>query len=147
MQHNRLIQQKIWSANKVDSDFDNICIAVNGESEIPIVLLLMASLFFAFTLNVPSRPSVLYQKWHKNMGKLNPGVIWFWPAWNRISHIVTRATITYNAPTRNCPTADNGMYAQYKHMVCLLRSQTSLLAEKFLNTPFLLRSFCDFDCC
>mmetsp|Transcript_32007 Transcript_32007/g.95873 ORF Transcript_32007/g.95873 Transcript_32007/m.95873 type:complete len:348 (+) Transcript_32007:280-1323(+) len=43
------------------------------------------------------------------MGQLNPGIIWFWPAWNRISHIVTRATITYNAPAQNCPTADNVM--------------------------------------
>jgi len=43
------------------------------------------------------------------MGQLSPGVIWFWPSWSRISHIVTRATITYNAPARDCPTADNVM--------------------------------------
>eukprot|EP00978_Attheya_sp_CCMP212_P044827 scaffold324068_cov30-Attheya_sp.AAC.1 len=43
------------------------------------------------------------------MGALPPSVIWFWPAWKRISHIITRATFTYNAPAQNCPTADNVM--------------------------------------
>eukprot|EP00592_Proboscia_alata_P026270 CAMPEP_0194447816 /NCGR_PEP_ID=MMETSP0176-20130528/129218_1 /TAXON_ID=216777 /ORGANISM="Proboscia alata, Strain PI-D3" /LENGTH=414 /DNA_ID=CAMNT_0039274719 /DNA_START=21 /DNA_END=1265 /DNA_ORIENTATION=+ len=109
VQQSRLVQRKTFSAAKADSDFAKIRISASGESEIPIVLVPRASLICAFAVNVPSGPYVLYQKWHKNMGKLNPGVIWFWPAWNRISHIVTRATITYNAPTRNCPTADNVM--------------------------------------
>jgi len=41
------------------------------------------------------------------MGQLTPGVKWLWPAWNRISHIVSRAVVTYNAPAQDCPTADN----------------------------------------
>eukprot|EP00978_Attheya_sp_CCMP212_P026287 scaffold86142_cov51-Attheya_sp.AAC.2 len=52
------------------------------------------------------------------MGALPPGVIWFWPAWKRISHIITRATITYNAPAQNCPTADNGTYSRDYILTC-----------------------------
>uniref|UniRef100_A0A7S2V726 Band 7 domain-containing protein n=1 Tax=Fibrocapsa japonica TaxID=94617 RepID=A0A7S2V726_9STRA len=40
---------------------------------------------------------------------MEPGVIWCWPRWNRISHVITKATLTYNAPAKDCPTADNVM--------------------------------------
>merc|ERR1740124_2176564 len=58
-------------------------------------------------VDVPSGPFVLWQQWHKDMGQLTPGIIWFWPAWNRISHIVTRASVTYNCPIHDCHTSDN----------------------------------------
>ena len=103
----KLVQQSIWSA--VDADREFARIGDSGDTtEIPIVLVPRSKFFFYFALNIPSGPFVLWQQWHRDMGQMNPGVIWFWPAWNRISHIVNRATITYNAPAQNCPTADNG---------------------------------------
>lgn len=60
-------------------------------------------------VSVPSGPFILWQKWNKDQGNLAPGVRWIWPWYNTISHIITRATVTYNAPAKNCPTADNIM--------------------------------------
>uniref|UniRef100_A0A7S1BD26 Band 7 domain-containing protein n=3 Tax=Corethron hystrix TaxID=216773 RepID=A0A7S1BD26_9STRA len=104
VEHSTVIQRQITRAADADKYFSNIV-----ENNIPIVLVPRWPKLFHFALNVPSGPFVLWQHFQKDMGKLNPGVLWFWPAWNRISHIVTRATITYNAPARNCPTADNVM--------------------------------------
>eukprot|EP00970_Alexandrium_tamarense_P007369 scaffold1339_cov207-Alexandrium_tamarense.AAC.23 len=106
-QHSKLVQRKIFSPLFADREFANITES-NGFSEIPIVLVPRSPLLVSLAVNVPSGPFVLWQKWHRNMGQLAPGVLWVWPGWCRISHIITRATITYNAPTRNCPTADNG---------------------------------------
>lgn len=105
VQHSKLVQRDIHSAASADREFTKI----GADGTIPIVLVPRSPWLFSFGLNVPSGPWVLWQQWHKDMGSLNPGVIWFWPSWNRISHVVTRATITYNAPAQNCPTADNVM--------------------------------------
>uniref|UniRef100_A0A7S2HT50 Band 7 domain-containing protein n=1 Tax=Helicotheca tamesis TaxID=374047 RepID=A0A7S2HT50_9STRA len=102
--HSRLVQRSIRASSSADSEFAKVT-----RNEIPIVLVPRSPSIVSLALNVPSGPFVLYQRWHKDMGQLSPGVIWFWPFWNRISHIVTRATITYNAPARDCPTADNVM--------------------------------------
>eukprot|EP00569_Conticribra_weissflogii_P000405 CAMPEP_0171356762 /NCGR_PEP_ID=MMETSP0878-20121228/45886_1 /TAXON_ID=67004 /ORGANISM="Thalassiosira weissflogii, Strain CCMP1336" /LENGTH=415 /DNA_ID=CAMNT_0011862789 /DNA_START=598 /DNA_END=1845 /DNA_ORIENTATION=- len=108
--HSKLVQREIRSALQADREFSKITVnPSNGFAEIPIVLTPKSPRLFSVGVNVPSGPFVLWQKWHKNMGLLSPGLLVFWPGWNRISHIVTRATITYNAPTRNCPTADNVM--------------------------------------
>lgn len=103
IEHSRVVQRNIGSVRTAEREFAN-----TGTREIPIVLVPKSSKFLHFMVNVPSGPYVLHQRWLKNMGQLNPGVIWVWPFWNRISHVVTRATITYNAPAQNCPTADNG---------------------------------------
>mmetsp|Transcript_14177 Transcript_14177/g.20902 ORF Transcript_14177/g.20902 Transcript_14177/m.20902 type:complete len:412 (+) Transcript_14177:134-1369(+) len=105
VEHSVLGQRSIRTASMADREFAR----VSAYNEIPIVLVPQSPTFASLALNVPSGPFVLYQRWHKDMGQLSPGVIWFWPFWNRISHIVTRATITYNAPARDCPTADNVM--------------------------------------
>lgn len=105
-QHSRLVQRQIRSTKNTDSEFATS----NADNEIPIVLVPRSPILYQFAVNVPSGPYVLYQRWHKDMGELRPGVIWVWPFWNRVSHIVTRAIITYNAPARACPTADNGTY-------------------------------------
>jgi len=107
VEHSVLGQRSIRTASMADREFAR----VSAYNEIPIVLVPQSPTFASLALNVPSGPFVLYQRWHKDMGQLSPGVIWFWPFWNRISHIVTRATITYNAPARDCPTADNGEIA------------------------------------
>ncbi|KAL3767683.1 hypothetical protein ACHAWO_004385 [Cyclotella atomus] len=107
--HSKLVQRRIFSPTFADKEFANITTNDDGSSEIPIVLVPRSPLFLSVALNVPSGPFVLWQKWHRNMGQLSPGVRWVWPGWCRISHMITRATITYNAPARNCPTADNVM--------------------------------------
>lgn len=103
IEHSKLVQRSIRSTHTVDKEFSR----VGRDGTIPIVLIPRSPLLVSLALNVPSGPFVLYQKWHKNMGQLTPGVKWFWPAWFRISHIVSRAVVTYNAPAQNCPTADN----------------------------------------
>jgi regulator of protease activity HflC (stomatin/prohibitin superfamily) len=60
-------------------------------------------------LNIPSGPFVLYQRWNADQGELKPGVKWVWKPWYRISHVVTKSVISYNAPAKNCPTAENIM--------------------------------------
>jgi len=60
-------------------------------------------------LNVPSGYICLYQKWYKNQGQKEPGAQFCWPFYFRISHVVNAATITYSAPSRQVPTADNVM--------------------------------------
>ncbi|KAH9118309.1 hypothetical protein LEN26_012195 [Aphanomyces euteiches] len=52
---------------------------------------------------------VLYQKWNAHMGILDPGLIAVWPAYNRVSHIVTKHAVTYSAPVKRCATSDNVM--------------------------------------
>ena len=110
--HSILVQRTIRSPTSCHSEF-----AKYGDeygNEIPIVLMPKGSFCnlcccipgFSFAVTVPSGPYVLWQKWHRDMGELSPGVQWIWPFWKRISHIVTSAALTYNAPARNCPTAD-----------------------------------------
>jgi regulator of protease activity HflC (stomatin/prohibitin superfamily) len=62
-----------------------------------------------FFYSIPSGYHILYQEWGAHKGDLEPGLKMWWPAWFHITHIVTKGTLTYNAPTRQCPTADNIM--------------------------------------
>eukprot|EP01029_Cantina_marsupialis_P016079 TRINITY_DN3569_c0_g1_i1.p1 TRINITY_DN3569_c0_g1~~TRINITY_DN3569_c0_g1_i1.p1 ORF type:complete len:423 (+),score=159.74 TRINITY_DN3569_c0_g1_i1:105-1373(+) len=78
-------------------------------ANIPIVLVPNYPSCCHLCLNVPDGVYVLYQKWNKHMGLLDAGVKWFWPAFNRISHIVTRKSKTYSHPVTDCPTKDNVM--------------------------------------
>jgi regulator of protease activity HflC (stomatin/prohibitin superfamily) len=59
--------------------------------------------------SVPTGPYVLWEAWGKNMGLLPPGLKTCWMPYKSISHVVTKAAITYDAPTYNVPTADNVM--------------------------------------
>jgi len=60
-------------------------------------------------ISVPSGYISLWQRWYKNMGKIDPGVQLCWPFYKRVSHVISQATITYSAPSRSVPTADNVM--------------------------------------
>lgn len=60
-------------------------------------------------VNIPSGYFSLQQRWYKSTGEATPGVRICWPFWYRVSHIVNAATITYSAPSRQVPTADNVM--------------------------------------
>jgi len=101
--HSSLIQRNIFSISNIDQKFATI----GADGSIPIVLVPRSPIFASIALSVPSGPFVLYQSWYANQGQLSPGMILFWPSWNRISHIVSRAVVTYNAPAQDCPTADN----------------------------------------
>jgi len=104
--HSRLIQTKIGAAFHADREFTK---GNEDNSEIPIVLIPHKHCLPTFQLNVPSGMFVLYQKWNANQGLLEPGVKWMWLPWYRISHMVTKSVVSYNAPAKNCPTADNIM--------------------------------------
>ncbi|KAL3768091.1 hypothetical protein ACHAW5_009148 [Stephanodiscus triporus] len=78
--HSKLVQRRISSAAEADRAFARVEVNSHGVTEIPIVLI-PRSTIFRFAINVPSGPFVLWQKWHKNMGQLQPGVKWIWPGW------------------------------------------------------------------
>jgi len=101
----KISTKTIRSPSSADREFSS----VTNANEIAIVLVPKSPMLFHLAVQVPSGPFVLWQRWHEDMGQLTPGIIWFWPSWNRISHIVTRAAITYNCPVQDCPTADNIM--------------------------------------
>jgi len=60
-------------------------------------------------LKIPSGYFSLWQRWYKNMGQIDPGVKFCYPFFKRVSHVINAATITYSAPSRQVPTADNVM--------------------------------------
>lgn len=103
--HSRLIQKEIRTVSCSDREFET----TSNSRDIPIVLVPKSPFIFQVGVEIPSGCFVLWQQWLRDMGQIDPGIVWFWPSWNRISHIVTRAAITYNAPVLNCPTADNVM--------------------------------------
>ncbi|CAN0114387.1 unnamed protein product [Ascophyllum nodosum] len=103
VQHSTLCQKRIYRPSDQASAFQA------GTAEIPLVLVPRWPALFHFALNVPSGVYVMHQKWHRDQGEMSAGVKWFWPAYYRISHIVTKTAITYNAPTYNVPTSDNVM--------------------------------------
>jgi len=104
--HSKLVQREIGAAFKADREF---AIGSKDRTEIPIVLIPRKHFFPKFMLGVPSGPFVLYQKWNADQGILEPGLKRLWNPWYRISHIVTKSVISYNAPAKNCPTSDNIM--------------------------------------
>lgn len=104
MQQSRLVQRQIEHLSDADREFGKF----SESGEIPIVLTPKPPTVCQLSTTIPSGPFVLWQQWERDMGELSPGVIWFWPAWNRVSHIVTRAPIVYHIPVKDCPTADNG---------------------------------------
>jgi len=58
-------------------------------------------------IQVPSGSYVLWQKFGADQGGfLLPGAAWCWPAWNTISHIVSKQVFTFNAKPKSCPTRD-----------------------------------------
>ena len=104
MQQSRIVQKTINSLSDVDKGFT----PSPDSNEIPVVLIPKSSQVVQLSATIPSGPFVLWQQWDRDMGELSPGIIRFWPAWNRVSHIITRAPIIYHTPMKDCPTSDNG---------------------------------------
>ena len=105
--HSHVVQRKIARPSDALAEFEKI----GADGSIPVVLVPRYPYFFHFMLNIPSGVYVLWQTWHANKGLKEPGLIPFCPAWHRVSHIVTQAHKTYNAPVQNCPTSDNVLVA------------------------------------
>ncbi|RLN92785.1 hypothetical protein BBJ28_00010700 [Nothophytophthora sp. Chile5] len=79
------------------------------DGRIPLVLTPSYPTLLTVFMKVPSGLWVLKQKWNAHAGMMDPGLKMFWPAWNRVSHIVTKQAVTYSNPVRGCPTSDNVM--------------------------------------
>ena len=102
--HSKIVQRKVGSPSDT-GEFDK----TGADGSIPLVLVPRQNCCCYCCLNIPSGVFVLWQRWSAHMGLHPPGLIVCWPAWNHVSHVVSRATKTYNAPVQNCPTADNVM--------------------------------------
>lgn len=101
----KLVQRQVFSVSGSDAAFNDL-----NNSEQAVVLVPWTTGFCCTPFfSVPTGPWVLWQSCGKNQGILTPGLKCCWMPWNQISHVVTKAAITYDAPTYNVPTADNVM--------------------------------------
>jgi len=104
--HSKCVQRDIGSPDQAASAF-----ADTSGGEICLVAVPRGACgccYFPY-ISVPSGFNILYQRWGRHQGQLEPGVKLCWPFYYSVSHIITAATITYNAPSRQVPTADNVM--------------------------------------
>lgn len=101
-----MCQMSIRNAKDAISAFD----LRDDNGGVPVVLVPKDWGFpFRLFVKIPSGVYVMFQSWHKHVGLKSAGLIWFWGGWNRVSHIVTKSTITYSSPVRSVPTSDNVM--------------------------------------
>ena len=106
-QRTRFVSRNVLSVGYAEEAFDE----QRGAEQ---VLVAVPSNFFSRCcptpyFSVPTGPYVLWESWGKNMGALSPGLKMCWCPYKSVSHVVTKAAITYDAPTYNVPTADNVM--------------------------------------
>ena len=99
-----LVQRHVWLTSSANEVF-----AERGHTDQAIVIVPDTPRCPQLYFTVPAGPYVLWQSWGQNKGLLSPGLKCCWMPWNRVSHIVTKAAITYDAPAYNVPTADNVM--------------------------------------
>ena len=106
MKKSIVTQVNVWTVSSALSHFNKIA----EDGSIPVVLIPKdLGRMFQLMLKIPSGVYCLSQTWHKYDGMKAPGLTPFWLGTHRISHIVTKSTITYNAPIRRVPTSDNVM--------------------------------------
>ncbi|KAF4321622.1 hypothetical protein BBO99_00000742 [Phytophthora kernoviae] len=103
--YNRLVQLDIRRPMDAMGHFN----AKVTDGRIPLVLVPSYPVFFTFMQQIPSGVWVLQQKWNAHSGMIHPGLKMLWPAWNRVSHVVTKQAVAYSNPVRGCPTSDNVM--------------------------------------
>lgn len=87
-------------------------------TKIPIVLTPAPRAPCSCYMSIPSGPHCIMHRWGRDEGfhlekededyLAQPGLICV-PAWERVSYCVTSQAVTYNAPVKSCPTADNVM--------------------------------------
>ncbi len=73
-----------------------------------MILLLAAGVHPLIVLKIPSGVFALMTKYGKYVGVYQAGRH-FLPPWYKVAYMVTRQSTAYNAPVKNCPTADNVM--------------------------------------
>ena len=106
-QRTRFTSRKVMSVGYAEDAFNSR----NGSEQ---VLVAVPSNFFSGCccvpyFSVPTGPYVLWESWGKDMGALSPGLKLCWCPYKSVTHVVTKAAITYDAPSYNVPTADNVM--------------------------------------
>ncbi len=75
----------------------------------PIMLLLLAAGFYPLiVLKIPSGVFALMTKHGRYIGVFEAGRHYL-PPWYKVAYMVTRQSTAYNAPVKDCPTADNVM--------------------------------------
>jgi len=109
--HSKCVQRRISNPVDAGAEFESsvnneICLVAIPESASDKCCGMCCCLPI---ISIPSGYFILWQRWYKNMGEKDPGVEICWPFWKRVSHIINKATITYSAPSRQVPTADNVM--------------------------------------
>lgn len=109
--HSRVVQRKVKSPSDAGSVFNT-----TSNNEITLVAIPEHAGDYCCgcccclpLVQVPSGFFSLHQHWYKNQGEAQPGVRLFQCFMDRISHVINKATITYSAPSRQVPTADNVM--------------------------------------
>lgn len=97
-------QREIGSESQADQAFQP------SGSEIPVVLAVAPRSVFSFMVNVPSSCHVLWSINGSNQEIVPKGGSCTVKPFNyRISHLVTKQSVTYDCPVATCPTSDNVM--------------------------------------
>jgi len=73
-----------------------------------MVVLLLIGLYPLFAMKIPSGVFALMTRSGRYVGVYEAGRHML-PPWYKIAYMVTRQSTAYNAPVKNCPTADNVM--------------------------------------
>lgn len=129
MPSSRVIQAHISSIGSAASYFAH---HENLKAQ-PIVLVPTSPCCCTCCFTVPSGFWILRQDWTCSRGEQPPGFHFFWPFWNRISHIVTKKAISYDHPVAHCPTSDNVM-VEVNCAVTFQIGPTAADAERFVYT-------------
>ena len=109
--HSKCVQKKIGDPTDAGSVFNS----ADGHEIVVVAVpthagdLCCGCCCFLPYVRIPSGYFSLWQRWYKHQGRIEPGVKFCYPFYNRVSHIINAATITYSAPSRQVPTADNVM--------------------------------------
>jgi len=105
VRHSHCVQVNVGGIGDAQSIFSQ----KNETGQIPIVLIPSHRSPFNGTgwwLTIPTGCHCLMQRFGKDIGTAQPGGA-LKPPWYRIAYIVTMQSCTYNAPVKECPTADN----------------------------------------
>mmetsp|Transcript_70919 Transcript_70919/g.129785 ORF Transcript_70919/g.129785 Transcript_70919/m.129785 type:complete len:435 (-) Transcript_70919:97-1401(-) len=78
----------------------------NADGTYPLVLIPDHRSMTSYTLSIPTGCACLLQRFGKDVGIAPPG-LHFMPPYYRVAYVVTQQACTYQAPVKECPTADN----------------------------------------
>lgn len=113
--HSRCVQLNVGSI----SDAVSIFSSKNDRGEVPLVIIPAHRSPFSGTgwwLTIPTGCYCLMQRFGKDIGIAPPGGS-IKPPFYRIAYVVTSQSCNYNAPVKECPTADNVRVSVDVHIV------------------------------